>query len=203
MKNQNDTPFSENAEDEVTVKRQIPLDEKDQDSTPESLEAFEQNQDAKNYQKLYEDTLQALKNEKENSLRLLAETENFRKRLIKEKEELVKFATEGLLQELLPCLDNLDMTLQHASNEQIKNDPVISGVNLVLKQFLQMLQKHGLEEISGLGQPFDPNLQEAIDTKQQDNTPDNQVIAVHRKGYRLHNRLLRASLVTVSRSQDA
>ena len=187
-------PLNENDidahDEEVTVKKMSPLTD---------AEAAQADADAQDdYKLLYEASLEELKSAKEESLRKLAEMENFRKRLIKEKDDFVKFANEGVLQELLPCLDNLDMSLQHATPEQLAKDPVISGVSLVLKQFLQTLQKHGLEEVSGENQPFDPNLHEAIAAKPAEGVASGVVLIVHRKGYKLAGRLLRAAMVTVS-----
>ena len=178
--------------DEITVKKVSPL------TGDDAAEAAAEGDPSENYKALYDELLVELKLEKETHLRQLAEVENFRKRLIKEKEDVIKFANESLLQELFPCLDNLDMTLTHATPEQIQKDPVIMGVNLVLRQFLQTLQKHGLEEVGAVGLTFDPNLHEAIDSKPTDGLAAGLITQVHRKGYRLHGRLLRAALVSVS-----
>lgn len=183
-------------EEEITVRRTSPVS--DENSEESETAHFEAEQEAQDYKQLYEDLVEELKAEKENNLRKFAEVENFRKRLLKEKEELVQFATTGLLQDIFPSLDNMEMTLQHASEEQIQKDPVISGVNLVLKEFVQTLKKHGVEEIAGEGEPFDPNLQEAIGTEKKEGVASNIVTKVHRKGYKLHNRVLRAAMVTVS-----
>ncbi len=184
--------FNENSDEEVTIKKVSPLTA-DEDDLSEDSE-----NDVDDYKLLYEASLEELKLAKEDSLRKLAEMENFRKRLSKEKDDFIKFANEGILQELLPCLDNLDMSLKHATAEQLEKDPVISGVGFVLKQFLQTLQKFGLEEVAGENQPFDPNLHEAIATQPAEGVASGVVLIVHRKGYKLAGRLLRASMVTVS-----
>lgn len=200
MKNQRDKSDSSKSDieqkwdddaEEITVRKHI----SDLDETPEELE---KSQEVEDYKLMYEELLEELKREKEENLRKLAEVENFRKRLLKEKEEVVKFATEELLHDIFPSLDNMEMTLQHATEEQIKKDPVISGVNLVLKQFVQTLQKHGVEEIAGEGEKFNPNEQEAIETRKSDDHESGTVIQVQRKGYKLHGRVLRAAMVTVA-----
>lgn len=195
-----DSDFTNNAPDngdgpsdeEVTVKKISPL------SAAEEIEDDNHADAELDYKLLYEASLEELKAAKEDSLRKLAEMENFRKRLSKEKDDFIKFAGEGILQELLPCLDNLDMSLTHATPEQLANDPVISGVSLVRKQFLQSLQKFGLEEVGGENQQFDPNLHEAIATQPAVGVSSGTVLIVHRKGYKLAGRLLRAAMVTVS-----
>lgn len=144
----------------------------------------------------YEEALKANETQKDMYLRKVAEFENFRKRLIKEQEEQAKFAGESILTEIIPILDSLEMTLSHA--QQKTDDPLISGVKLILKQFLQTLEKLGVKEISGEGEIFDPNVQEAIGTEQKEGVASGIVTKIHRKGYVLRGRLIRAAIVTVS-----
>lgn len=148
-------------------------------------------------QKSYDELAQDAKAQKEDFLRQAAEYENSRKRLAKDKDEAVKYAGERLLLDIFPVLDSLEMTLSHAKPEQA-GDPLVEGVQLILKQFLQTLAKHGLEEVGTAGEIFDPNLHEAIGTEPSDEFAPGQVARVHRKGYRLKDRLVRAALVTVS-----
>lgn len=144
----------------------------------------------------YEEALKANETQKDMYLRKVAEFENFRKRLIKEQEEQAKFAGESIISEIIPILDSLEMTLSHA--QQKADDPLILGVRLILKQFLQTLEKLGVKEIAGEGESFDPNVQEAIGTEQKQGVPAGVVTKIHRKGYVLRGRLIRAALVTVS-----
>lgn len=134
---------------------------------------------------------------KEHLARRMAEFENFKKRLTKEKEEVVKFANEKLLLDIFPVLDSLEMALSNAK-DTAENDPIKMGVSMVLKQFLEVLKKHGLEEISEVGTPFDPNVHEAISTQESSDYEPDTVITIHRKGYKLKDRLIRAAMVTVS-----
>lgn len=146
--------------------------------------------------KLDYDALLAEFNEQKNDfLRRTAEYDNSRKRLAKEKDEVVKFANEKLLQDFLPVLDSLEMTLSHASDQ---SDSLVSGVALVLKQFLQLLNKHGLEEVGAVGDVFDPNLHEAIASESSEELESGRVTKVHRKGYKLKDRLIRPAMVSVS-----
>ena len=181
-------------EEEITVRKNV----KDLENEPETVEEMADQQDSEDFEALYKATLDELKEEKANYLRQVAEFENFRKRLAKEKEDLVKFGNSKVLEDIFPTLDNLEMTLSHASEEQLKKDPVISGVGMVYKELLKTLAQHGLEEISGEGEVFDPNKQEAIGTRAVDGVDSNIVVEVHRKGYSLHGRVIRAAMVTVS-----
>jgi molecular chaperone GrpE len=148
-------------------------------------------------QKDYDELADELKAQKEEFLRQAAEYENSRKRLAKDRDEAVKYAGERLLQDIFPVLDSLEMTLSHVKPEQAE-DPLVSGVRLILKQFQQTLTKYGLEEVGNAGDPFDPNKHEAIGTEASAESAPGLVTRVHRKGYRLKDRLVRAALVTVS-----
>lgn len=162
-------------------------------------ETFAEQDTTESYETLkqqYDELLAQVEEQKEDYIRKMAEFENSRKRLAKEKEDVVKFANEKLVEELFPILDNLEMTLSHAQDKQ--DDPLVSGVELILKQFHQTLEKYGLQAVEGLGEPFDPNLQEAIGTEESGEHASGIVTQVHRKGYKLKDRLIRAALVTVS-----
>lgn len=148
-------------------------------------------------QKNYDELAAEMKAQKEEFLRQAAEYENSRKRLAKDRDEAVKYAGERLLQDIFPVLDSLEMTLSHVKPEQAE-DPLVSGVRLILKQFQQTLAKYGLEELGNAGDPFDPNFHEAIGTETSSEFASGLVTRIHRKGYRLKDRLVRAALVTVS-----
>lgn len=134
--------------------------------------------------------------QKDIYLRKAAEFENYKKRLQKEHDELVKFANEKLLLEIFPIIDSLEITLSHLKDE---NDPVAAGVKLVLKQLLQSLEKFGVVQISGESGGFNPHLQEAVFTEESKEFVPGKVIRVQRKGYTLNGKVIRAALVTVSK----
>lgn len=138
----------------------------------------------------------------EEFLRKHAEFENFRKRMEREKSEVTKFGHEKLIHELLPVLDSLEKAIEHADESHDFKD-LMGGVQLVLKQFLQAMEKFGLVPIEARGKPFDPNLHEAVGHHESDEHPPDHVVEVFRRGYALHNRLLRPSMVTVSKSDSS
>lgn len=138
------------------------------------------------------------KRSKDELIRTIAEFDNTRKRLKRESEELGRYANEKLLKEFLPILDNLEMSLAHASGAP-EGDALIEGIRLTLKQFLATLEKFGLTPIEGQGQAFDPNTQEAIGTQETNEIPEGHVAQVHRKGYRLHERVVRPAMVSVAK----
>lgn len=133
--------------------------------------------------------------QKDMYLRQVAEFDNTKKRLKKEQDELAQYANEKLIMELLPVFDNLTMALEHAKDA---SDPVVSGVELTLKQLKQAFEKFNVQEITGENETFNPNCQEAISTQEAPELGSGKVIKVLRKGYLLGNKVLRAALVIVS-----
>ena len=130
-------------------------------------------------------------------LRLQADFENFRRRTLREKNELYRHANEDILEELLAVLDNMDVALEGAANHGA--DPVVlDGFRLVSEQMLAVLAKFGLTPVDSEGEAFDPNLHEAVSHLPSDDVADGFVMAQTRRGYRLGDKLLRAAQVVVS-----
>src|SRR5664280_1701098 len=117
-----------------------------------------------------------------------AALENFRRRAIREKEELRQFASVNLLQSLLPILDNLQLGLA-AARQQTDTKTVVDGVAMVLEQLKGVLLHHGLKEVNPVGQKFDPHLHESISHQASPDVPEEHVLQVVRIGYTLHGRL--------------
>ena len=129
----------------------------------------------------------------------LAELENVRKRLTREKEEFVKYAAEGVLSDILPALDNLDLALAYApESDECKN--FVVGVDMTRKLLLGALARHGLEQIGELGEPFDPVKHEAVGMQPDPERENGQVCNLMSKGYRLKERLLRPARVIVCKN---
>lgn len=137
-------------------------------------------------------------------LRTQADLENYRKRVARERQDLVKSANEKLLLDLLVPLDHFEMGLQSAQSRggETAADPLHKGMSMVLAQFQQFLKAHGITEIQALGQTFDPALHEAV-AHQPSDAPEGQIIQQIRKGYRFNDRLLRAAAVVVSSGKPA
>ena len=138
------------------------------------------------------------KQSKEDYLRVLADFDNFRKRSQKEKEELQKFAGENIFKELLPILDGFDQTLNHAK-PQAELANFIAGVELLRKQVLQIFSKFGVTKIECLGQPFDPNLHEAMSQEESPDHKTGTIVREWRSGYKMHEQLLRPAMVIVAK----
>jgi len=130
-------------------------------------------------------------------LRLYAEFENYKKRVNKDKEELVKYGNESLLYELLPVIDNLEMALRHASNNV--SSGLVQGVEITLKELQKILEKFGLIAIEANNKPFDPLVHHAMTQNERDDIDEKIVVEEFRKGYMLRDKVLRPSLVAVSK----
>ncbi len=139
-----------------------------------------------------------LKAEGERRLRALAESENLKKRLIREKEEFVKFASKNVIVDLLPALDNLDLALEHGrSNEACKD--FVMGVDMTRKALMEALGRHGVTEFGEAGQPFSPELHEAVGTEADTSMKPEMIAKVIQKGFMLNERLMRPAKVLVNK----
>jgi molecular chaperone GrpE len=133
-------------------------------------------------------------------LRLYAEFENYKKRVRKEREEFFAYCNEDLLYELLPVIDNLEMALKHASDgTQDALQSLRQGVENTLRELNRTLEKFGLKAIESAGLSFDPAYHHAISQVEKPDVADKTVIEEMRKGYQYKEKVLRPSLVTVSK----
>jgi len=131
-------------------------------------------------------------------LRLSAEFENFKKRSDREVSDFKKFANESLLKEILPVVDSLQLALESSGEGNIPAGGLQEGVELTLKEMLRVLEKFSVKPIEALEKPFDPSLHQAVMQEESDLHDEQTVIRELQKGYRIHDRLLRPSMVVVS-----
>lgn len=142
-----------------------------------------------------------LEDKHDQLLRALAEMDNVRRRTRRERDEFVRFANEALLRDLIPVLDNLDRALE-AARAAGTAASLVEGVELIQRELLKVLDRAGVSRYSALGQPFDPTRHEAIARVVTGEAPANTVVAETLPGYLLHDRVLRAALVTVAVAPD-
>ncbi len=133
-------------------------------------------------------------------LRLAAEFENYKKRMVRERETYLKYAEENILKELLPSVDNLERALNHEPDGG-ELSIILAGVELTLKGLLNTVKKFGVEAVESTGKPFDPNFHEALVMEHSDDVPAQHVIREFEKGYQYKERLLRAAKVSVSKGK--
>lgn len=129
-------------------------------------------------------------------LRLYADFDNYRKRVNKDKEDLVRYGNESLLYELLPAIDNLELALKHASGEV--NSGLVQGVEVTLKELQRTLEKFGLVRIEVTGKPFDPAVHHAMSQVERADMDEKMIAEEFRAGYKYREKVLRPSLVAVS-----
>ena len=148
----------------------------------------------KSIQKLEE----SLAESNDKYIRLYADFENYKRIAERNRQEFLKYSNAGIIEDLLSVIDHLELALQHSSDEQ-NSQSLAKGVELTLKDFKSVLEKYGVTPIEAKDKPFDPSVHHAISQKETDEVEENIVVKEHRKGYMLKDRLLRASLVEVSK----
>ena len=135
----------------------------------------------------------------ERYLRQVAEVDNFKKRVNREKEDAIRYANENLIRDLLPVIDNLERAIAHASGGG-NGKPLVEGVEMVLRGLLDVFGKHGVVQVPAVGTVFDPGKHEAMAQVESSEHEPNTIIDEHHKGYFFRDRLLRPALVTVAKA---
>jgi molecular chaperone GrpE len=146
-------------------------------------------------------TLEAeLKECHDKHLRLLAEMENSRKRLMKEKQEMTRFGIENVITDFLSPMDNLENALKfaHQMSEETRN--WARGFEMILCQFKEVLTEHGVASFTSVGQAFDPHMHEAVEVEETSTVPEGQITAEFVKGYKSAQRTLRPARVKVAKA---
>ena len=193
MSKKNKTPLVENEviSNEVEVDSSIPTEEsevpREEPIILEPIEALE---------KEMQETKDELDEQKDKFIRLQAETDNFRKRLSREKEEVSQYANERLFKELIPIFDNFERALEDPSNE-IKS--LKEGLDMILKQFNTFLEKENVEPIKAIGEKFNPEFHEALTSEESNDHEEDTIISQFVKGYKINNRVLRPSQVIIAK----
>jgi len=153
-----------------------------------------------------QEELDAVREEAEGHLetarRTQAEFDNFRKRNQREMDDTRKRASERVIVQLLPVLDNLERAIDH-SEAGGDLESLLTGVGMVRQQVLDVFGKEGVEILDPIGQPFDPNIHQAVQQQQDDTAPEGTVIDVFQKGYKLGGRVVRPAMVVVSAGGSA
>lgn len=145
--------------------------------------------------------------QKDQVLRIAAEFENYKKRMMRERTTAMKYAGEPIFREILPVVDNLERAISQGQTEGVDAEKglasLLEGVQLTLKSLLTTLEKFEVRPIESVGQPFDPTIQEAMTMEASDTVPSNHVLNEFEKGYHYKDRLLRAAKVIVSAGEQA
>jgi molecular chaperone GrpE len=158
-----------------------------------------------------EEQLQAAEAEsaelRDKVLRVAAEFDNYKKRMDRERSIMLKYAGENIFRELLPVVDNLERATEQGVVDGVDSEKnleaLLEGIELTLKSLRSTLEKFEVKLINSVGEPFDPNIQEALTMEASDTVPANHVISEYQKGYHYKDRLLRAARVIVSSGDSA
>jgi molecular chaperone GrpE len=173
-----------NSEGETEKTDQVKADDPMQDLEAQ-LEAKEQ-ESKENYDRL---------------LRVSAEFENYKKRTSRELEEFRKFANQSLIKELLSVVDNLELAMNSTNGHQTIDQSLLQGLEMTHNEILKVFEKFNVKPIEAKGQVFDPTFHEAVMQEETDEVEPNTVVNELQKGYLIHNRLLRPSMVVVARAK--
>ncbi|MCB1649484.1 MAG: nucleotide exchange factor GrpE [Gammaproteobacteria bacterium] len=193
--------MNENKDEQGMNPQDEAMDAQDLNETQAGQEAQSPLEEA--LQKLAQAEL-VIAHQKDEVLRVQAEMQNLRRRTEQDVEKAHKFGQERMSSELLAVMDNLERALQvnvDRENESVKS--LLQGVELTLKSFVDCFRKFGIEQIDPLGEPFDPQLHQAMTLQENPNVEPNTVTAVMQKGYSLHGRVLRPAMVMVSKASAA
>ena len=137
-------------------------------------------------------------NMEDRYLRVNAEFENYKKRMLRESSDRFKFFNLDLIKELLPSLDNIDRAISHAKSDNTDVESIIVGLEMVDKMTHEVFEKFGVTRVKTVGQEFDPNIHQAVGVDDSASVPDNQVVEECLGGYTLHGRIIRPAMVRVS-----
>ncbi len=135
----------------------------------------------------------------ERYLRTYADFENYRKRMQRDLADFRRYANEQMASDLLSVADHLGLAVQHAADSGEANQGLLTGVQLVHKQFRDVLEKYGIKPFKAVGEPFDPALHDAVMQVETADAPPNTVVQVFQEGYRYHDKVLRHAKVGVSK----
>ena len=163
-------------------------------------EAAEEEAKEAEAKKAEEEAKKAEEAESERYMRLMAEFQNFKRRVAKEKSDIHAYANEKIVGDLLPVLDNFERALEMAGKDQEKkDDPFMEGMDKVYKQLLDELEKLGVKPIEALGADFDPNLHNAVMQEDTEDYESGKVCKELQKGYTLNDSVVRHSMVSVAK----
>lgn len=156
---------------------------------------------AEDYEKEIEELRKQCEDNYNKLLRMQADFDNYRKRVAKEREEMYSSALEEIVADLLPVVDNMERAVEAFKNDKL-DDKYVSGVEMVFRQFMDVLARKGVKEIEALDKDFDPNIHHAVmQVPVEDENDENKVKEVFQKGYMLGNKVIRPTLVKVSVKQ--
>lgn len=159
----------------------------------EDIEIITENEDIEKLNEIIESKDKEIEDIKDSLIRLQADFSNYKTRVEKERSDIIKYASEDLMKEILPVIDNFERALDSMDND----NSYYEGVQLIYKQILDVLSNNGLKEIIAEGEVFDPNVHHAVIMEESDDQDSETVKEVLQKGYTLNEKVIRPSMVKV------
>lgn len=168
--------------------------------SPDEESPAEETDPVKELEKKAASAEQESKDAQDRLLRVSAEFENYKKRSAREMEGFKKFANESLIKQMLPIVDNLERAIDSSGNGEENDESIVEGVSMIRNEILRVFEKFGVKPITSVGETFDPVFHEAVMQEASEEHPENTVTKELQKGYIIHERLLRPSMVIVSKA---
>ena len=176
--------------------------EENPQNKPEKTDQVEVDNSMKGLEAQLEAKEQEAKENYDRLLRVSAEFENYKKRTSRELEEFRKFANQSLIKELLSVVDNLELAMNSTNGHKTIDQGLLQGLDMTHTEILKVFEKFNVKPIEAKGQIFDPTFHEAVMQEETDEFDENTVINELQKGYLIHDRLLRPSMVVVARASE-
>jgi len=192
---------SDEGQDKATETEADATDQKNSEAETEKTDQVQAEDPMKDLEVQLEAKEQESKENYDRVLRVSAEFENYKKRTSRELEEFRKFANQSLIKELLSVVDNLELAMNSTNGHQTIDQSLLQGLEMTHKEILKVFEKFNVKPIEAKGQVFDPTFHEAVMQEETDEVDPNTVVNELQKGYLIHNRLLRPSMVVVARSK--
>jgi len=192
---------SDQDRDKATEAEADAKDQKNSDGEAEKTNQVQADDPMKDLEVQLAATEQEAKENYDRLLRVSAEFENYKKRTSRELEEFRKFANQSLIKELLSVVDNLELAMKSTNGHQTIDQGLLQGLEMTHKEILKIFEKFNVKPIEAKGQVFDPTFHEAVMQEETDEVDANTIVNELQKGYLIHNRLLRPSMVVVARSK--
>jgi molecular chaperone GrpE len=191
---------SEKGQERTTEAEAAAEDKEDFQGQPEQKDQAEVDDPIKDLEAQLEAKEKEAQENYDRLLRVSAEFENYKKRASRELKEFRKFANQSLIKEMLSVIDNLELAMNSANGHKTVDQSLLQGLEMTYKEILKVFEKFNVKPIEAKGQIFDPTFHEAVMQEETDEVADNTVINELQKGYMIHDRLLRPSMVVVARA---
>jgi len=192
---------SDEDRDKATETEADAKDQKNSEGEAEKIDQVQADDPMKDLEVQLEAKEQEAKENYDRLLRVSAEFENYKKRTSRELEEFRKFANQSLIKELLSVVDNLELAMKSTNGHETIDQGLLQGLEMTHKEILKIFEKFNVKPIEAQGQVFDPTFHEAVMQEETDEVNANTIVNELQKGYLIHNRLLRPSMVVVARSK--